>query len=287
MDTQTHTPDHPKLTIRRVGILHHPRIPQTLELANQLAERVRGVEGTAWLASAWDQSAMVRQMPGLDLMVTLGGDGTLLRAARSAAPHNVPLLGVNFGRLGFLTELRPSEAIEGVGRVLAGEGWLDRRGLLRAEVWRDGARLLQTDGLNDCFVGRGPAPRTVHLTTWINGSQLARIAGDGVIVATSTGSTAYVVAAGGPILAPDTPAFVLTPVAAHLLTMRSLVLPTTAVVEIETGDDPPAVLSVDGQVNLDLAPGDRVRVSGSPNTATFIRLRPANHFFATLLERLR
>lgn len=274
-------------TVRRVGILHHPRIPETRTLAQTLAERVRAVEGSAWIGSAWEYNEIVRHMANLDLMVTLGGDGTLLRAARSAAPFHVPVLGVNFGRLGFLTELRPADAVEGLERVLAGEGWLDERGMLRVEIWRDGGRLLQTDGLNDCFVGRGPAPRTVRLTTRINGSVLATIAGDGVIVATSTGSTAYSVAAGGPILAPNTPAFVLTPVAAHLLAMRSLVLPTTTTVEIETVDDPPSVLSVDGQVNLDLAPGDRVLVSGSPYSATFIRLRPANHFFGTLLERLR
>jgi len=252
-----------------------------------LAERVRAAGGSAWLASAWEHGEIVRHMASLDLLVTLGGDGTLLRAARSAAPYSVPLLGVNFGRLGFLTELRPVDATEGLDQVLAGEGWVDRRSMLRVEVHRDGAPLLATDGLNDCFVGRGPAPRTVRLDVRIDGAMLATVGGDGVIVATATGSTAYAVAAGGPILAPDTPALVLTPVAAHLLAIRSLVLSPTARIDIEPQADPAAVLSVDGQVNLDLAPGDRVTVATSPYTATFIRLRPANYFFATLLERLR
>lgn len=273
--------------VRRVGILHHPRIPQTLSLEGELADLVRTEGGTVWTASAWDQGALVRQMHDLDLVVTLGGDGTLLRAARSAAPRGVALLGVNFGRLGFLTELRPDDAVAGMRRVLAGEGWLDRRAMLRVELWRDGVRLLQTDGLNDCFVGRGSAPRTVHLDTRIDGAAFSAIAGDGLIVATSTGSTAYAVAAGGPILAPDTPALVLAPVAAHVLALRPLVAPLTAQIEIEPRAESPSVLSVDGQVNLDLAPGDTIRVMCNPHQAVFIRLRSSTYFFETLLERLR
>ncbi len=283
----TSTPDVRTSAVRHVGILHHPRIPETPALAQQLAERVRAAGGDAWLASAWDQGEILRHMPRLNLLVTLGGDGTLLRAARSAAPYGVPLLGVNFGRLGFLTELRPPDANAGVQRVLDGEGWLDRRGMLRVEVRRDGAPLLQTDGLNDCFVGRGESPRTVRLVVRIDGALLATIAGDGMIVATSTGSTAYAVAAGGPILLPETSALVLAPVAAHLLALRPMVLPTTVRIEVEPSDEPASVLSVDGQVNLDLAPGDRVTVVASPNSASFIRLQPANNFIATLLERLR
>ena len=273
--------------VRRVGILHHPRIPQTLGLERELSDLVRAEGGTVWTASAWDQSALVRQMHDLDLVVTLGGDGTLLRAARSAAPSGVALLGVNFGRLGFLTELRSDDAAEGMRRILEGEGWLDRRAMLRVEVWRDGAHLLQTDGLNDCFVGRGGAPHTVHLDTRIDGAAFSAIAGDGLIVATPTGSTAYAVAAGGPILAPDTPALVLAPVAAHVLALRPLVTPLTAQIEIEPKAEPPSGLSVDGQINLDLEPGDCVRVACSPHQAVFIRLRPPTYFFETLLERLR
>lgn len=286
-DASSLAQDIPQTPVRRVGILHHPRIPQTLDLERQLAETVRGADGTVWTASAWDQGALVRQMHDLDLVVTLGGDGTLLRAARSAAPSGVPLLGVNFGRLGFLTELRPDDAVEGLQRVISGEGWLERRAMLRVEIYRDGVRLLQTDGLNDCFVGRGGAPRTVHLDTRIDGATFTTIAGDGLIVATPTGSTAYAVAAGGPILAPDTPALVLSPVAAHVLALRPLVVPLTAHIEIEPRDDPPSVLSVDGQVNLDLAPGDSVHVACGPHEAIFIRLRPPAFFFETLLERLR
>lgn len=287
IDASTLIPDTLRTPVRRVGILHHPRIPPTMDVAQQLVESVRAHGGAAWLASAWDQGALVRQMPDLDLVVTLGGDGTLLRAARSAAPSGTPLMGANFGRLGFLTELRPDDAVAGLERVLAGEGWLDRRAMLRVEICRDGARLLQTDGLNECFVGRGSAPRTVHLVTRIDGGPFTLMAGDGLIVATPTGSTAYAVAAGGPILAPDTQAFVLAPVAAHVLALRPLVVPLTSHIEIAPRDDSPSVLSVDGQVNLDLAPGDTVEVGASPHSAVFVRLRPRTYFFETLLERLR
>ena len=273
--------------IRQVGILYHPRKPATQSLALTLAENVRDLGGSPWLESAWEHDAVCEHMTGLDLIITLGGDGTLLRTARCAGTNTAPLLGVNFGRLGFLTELHPDDAVEGVRQVMGGAGWIERRRMLRVEVWRGGVGLLQTDGLNDAFVGRGAAPRAVRLTVWVNGAELATVPGDGVLVATPTGSTAYAVAAGGPILAPDTEALVLTPVAPHLMTIRPLVVPTTTRIEIEAPDDPPAVLSVDGQINLDLAVGDRVIIAGSPYEARFVRLRPPSEFYATLLERLR
>ncbi|MFN8472626.1 MAG: NAD(+)/NADH kinase [Anaerolineae bacterium] len=271
--------------IRHVGILHHPHKPATLDVADELSSLILQAGAVPRRCSELECDDL-GDVSDLDLIVTLGGDGTMLRGARIAAPYGVPLLGVNFGRLGFLTELHPSDAISGVRRVLAGEGRIEQRTMVRGEVWRKGARILRSDGLNECFVGRATL-RAVRLRLQVDGGDVASFLADGLIIATATGSTAYAAAADGPILGPNTPAFVIVPVAAHPSPIRSLVAPDTVRIEVEPLEGAPVVLSIDGQTNFGLTPGDRVVLVKSPSTVKFVRLTPPNDFYATLLERLR
>jgi len=294
------------LAIRRIGILHHPRIPDSQPLARTIGESVERLGLTAWLGSARDEESLRRQAAELDLLITLGGDGTLLRAARLGSPHGVLLLGVNLGQLGFLAELTPAEVASALPKILEGHYWVEERLMLRGKVLSSQSavhspraqvtgrgtedRGLETgdyfDALNDIVVGRGSLSRTVRVEARIDGDYLTTYVADGVIVATPTGSTAYSLAAGGPILEPELQNLLLTPIAPHLTVVHSLVLPATAEVALRVSIDHPASVTIDGQIDLPLQDGDTVIVTASPYVSRFVRLQPKAYFYRTLLERL-
>jgi len=297
------------VAIRRVGILHHPRIPDSQPLARAIGDSVERLGLTAWLGSAWDEESLRQQAVELDLLITLGGDGTLLRAARLGSPYGVLLLGVNLGQLGFLAELTPAEVASALPGILEGHYWVEERLMLRGRVRRtkdeelalsmvkgrrtkDEFQALHLgpaeyfDALNDVVVGRGSLSRTVRVEARIDGDYLTTYVADGVIVATPTGSTAYSLAAGGPILEPELKNLLLTPIAPHLTVVHSLVLPATAEVTLRVATDHPASVTIDGQIDLPLEDGDTVIVTASPHVSRFVRLQPKAYFYRTLLERL-
>lgn len=273
--------------MKHIGLLYHPRKPETQALARSLS-RVLGERGaTSWVVSSWDERAILARITELDLLVTLGGDGTMLRAARVAAPHAVPILGVNFGRLGFLAELQPGEAIERVPLVLGGDFRLEERMLVHAELCRDGDCLAGYEALNDVFLGRGAVPKAVHLTTLIDGETLTTYVADGAAVATPTGSTAYTLSAGGPVIDPRVRSLLLVPIVPHLSAVHALVLPPETVVTFRIRADYASVLSIDGQIHVEVQDGDQVTVTGSQYSVPFVRLGPVNNFYETLLEKLK
>jgi NAD+ kinase len=277
------------MEIKTVGILHHPRLPESLITASLLAERLSKFGASPWLASVRDEEAIAHQVPGLDLLVTLGGDGTILRAARLAAPHGKPLLGINMGQLGFLAELASEEALTKVPAILEGRFWLEDRLMLQVtSIHNEGRCKLNTPllALNDAAVGRGLLSRAVRVETHIDGDYLTTYIADGVIVATPTGSTAYALAAGGPILQPELRNLLLTPIAPHLTVVHSLVLLPTAIVEMKITTDHPSSLTIDGQNDISLESGDVVSVTASPHKSRFLRFQPKAYFYRTLLERL-
>ena len=297
------------MAIRRVGILHHPRLPDSQPLARAIGDSVERLGLTAWLGSAWDEESLRQQAVELDLLITLGGDGTLLRAARLGSPYGVLLLGVNLGQLGFLAELTPAEVASALPGILEGHYWVEERLMLRGRVRRtkdeelalsmvkgrrtkDEFQALHLgpadcfDALNDIVVGRGSLSRTVRVEARIDGDYLTTYVADGVIVATPTGSTAYSLAAGGPILEPELQNLLLTPIAPHLTVVHSLVLPATAEVTLRVSTDHPASVTIDGQIDLPLEDGDTVIVTASPHVSRFVRLQPKAYFYRTLLERL-
>ncbi|MFQ6101783.1 MAG: NAD(+)/NADH kinase [Anaerolineae bacterium] len=268
-----------------IGILYNPRIAQAYSLAEEMAAWVEQRGRQAQICTANDASAVLRWRE-TKLVVTLGGDGSILRAARAAAPHNALILGVNLGRVGFLTEAEPETWSDALSRALSDDCWVEERMMLRAVVYRNDEVLRQTEALNDVVVGRGARARVVHLRTEVEGGHLATYVADGLVVATPTGSTAYALAAGGPILPPQMRNILLVPVAPHLSMERPVVLCEGVTVRITVAGGRPAVLTVDGEVQAELESGDGVVVEASPHVARFARVRERTYFYKTLVARL-
>ena len=273
-------------TMKRIGLLHHPKLPATQPMAESMARQAEAHGLEVWIGSTWDEGAVADEIAHLDLLVTLGGDGSILRAARMACKLGVAVLGVKMGRLGFLAELEPEQWSAALPRLLAGDYWLEERMMLYAEYHR-GKECRQYQALNDVVVSRGSLARIVRLETYIDGSYLTTYAADGLIISTATGSTAYALAAGGPILPPQLQNFLLIPIASHLTMNRAIVLGRGDRVEVNVHTDHQAILTVDGQFEYELRDGDLVTVQASPHSSRFVRLQDRTYFYRTLMDRLR
>lgn len=228
----------------------------------------------------------------VDMILSLGGDGTLLRAARMVMPYGVPLLGVNMGHLGFLTTAGDAELESVLDRLRSGEYFLDHRVTLQAWVLDDAGREVDVHhALNDFVVHKADvAARVTRLDLWVEGGQrreeIGSFTGDGVILASPTGSTAYSVSAGGPIVHPQMDCFVVTPICPHTLALRPLVVPASRKVTIRAADpDQNLILTVDGQEVRGLGPGEAVRVERGDHEINLVRL-PGQTFFSTLRRKL-
>jgi NAD+ kinase len=271
--------------LSNVGILYNARIPQARSLA---------VDMEAWMAKrvehvsicVIDDSQTEPCLSEIDLLVTLGGDGSILHAARQTAAHGVLILGVNLGRVGFLTETETGDWEDVLSCALAGDYWVEERMMLRVTCWRGDEMMSESEALNDAVVGRGSRGRAVHLRTDVDGGELATYVADGLIVATPTGSTAYALAAGGPILPPELRNILLVPVAPHLSMERPIVLAEGVTVRITVIGRRPAILMVDGQAEVELENRDVVKVEASPHLARFARVRERTYFYKSLVKRL-
>jgi len=220
-----------------------------------------------------------------DLAIVLGGDGTMLSIARRLAPHDVPLIGVNLGRLGFLTDIPLAGMEERVGAMLDGRYVEESRTLLDATILRADGTRQHAPALNDVVVNRGALGTMIECAVEIDGRFVYSMRADGVIVATPTGSTAYALSAGGPILAPQVPAFALVPVAPHALTHRPIAVPDDASISIAINHGRDASVHCDGQAHFALAEGDRVNLRRAAHRVRF--LHPEGHdYFAMLREKL-
>jgi NAD+ kinase len=269
--------------VRKVGIFIAPRWSGARQLLEGLRSALGREVDEVWQTSNWEDPAAQDRIQGTDLIVSLGGDGSMLWAARAVIPYAVPILGVNMGRLGFLAELGPKELMDSLPRVLGGEGRVEERTMLQARVPAWGQTF---HGLNDVVVGRSLAGRPVYLDVRVDGCRLALYRSDAVIVATATGSTGYSLSAGGPILHPESRDMLLTPVAPHMAPARPLVLPQDAVVDLVVSTEEGASVSVDGQVNRDLERGDGVSICRSPHVARLLRLTEPSDHYRILAERL-
>jgi NAD+ kinase len=273
--------------MQKIGLLYHPKIDRSFRLATDLDTSLRSRGLSTWLGSAWEDEEARKHVATLDLIVTFGGDGTILRAARMAALHGTPILSVNMGRFGFLAEAQPEEVEDVMNTVLSGSYWLEERIMLHAELHRGKEQEGSYDALNDVVIGHGTVSRVVRLRAYVDGEHMADYVADGLIVATPTGSTAYSLAAGGPILHPRLEDILLTPIAPHRALERSLVLPPSSTIEIRLSSEYPAVLTIDGQIETQLEDGDRVTVTVSPHRCKLVRTQPASYFGRNLLERLK
>lgn len=275
--------------MKRVGIVYHPLNEGALSQAKELAQFLDSRGISSWLCSAWEGEQLREQVPATELILTTGGDGTILRVAQAVAPHPIPITGINLGKLGFMTELGVDEAMERLPALLAGEGWIDERAMLEAELTATGEEVPKTRflALNDVVVARGEIARIIYIEASIDGEPLTTYKADGVIVATATGSTGYSLAAGGPILHPQADELLLVPILPHLSLNHTLVLPPTAVVKLKLTTTHEATLSVDGHISFPLASGATIIVKHSPSKTRFLRLRPKASFYSSLERKLR
>ncbi|MFC1908734.1 NAD(+)/NADH kinase [Chloroflexota bacterium] len=275
------------MAVKKVGILYHPMVAATRIKAEELREFLVSSGVAAWLCSAWETEEAKAQLKDTDLILTVGGDGTILRAAQVVILGGTPITGVNLGRLGFMTELSSEEVQEKLPFLLAGESWIDERAMLEAELSTPGQEHRTFHVLNDVVVARGPIARAINVEASIDGQPLTTYKADGVITATATGSTGYSLAAGGPILFPQSRDFLLVPIIPHLSLEHTMVLPSTAEVKLHVITTHPATLSIDGHINSSLSSGDVVTVRQSPNTIRFLRIHRETSFYNSLEERLK
>lgn len=272
-----------------IGVLAHPRRPQTAPVAESIAAALtaRGLE--TWVYTQWDDADVIDQAQCADMVVAIGGDGAMLRAARVCAPFRVPVLGINMGRLGFLTEVTEiSEVHAAIDRVLAGDHWVEHRMMITVRVRRDGQTALRADALNDVVISANTVGSMIQMDTYIDSHWATTYNSDALIIATPTGSTAYALAAGGPILPPDLKNILIVPAAPHLSMDRPIVLSEGSRVDLKANEDNrnPIVLFADGNPLGGIQPDDRITVQASEHSALFVRLRPRNYFYRSLLDRL-
>ena len=273
--------------VKKIGILYHPKVAATRVKARELERFIESKGIAAWVSSAWDKDKACARLDDSGLIVTVGGDGTILRAIQIVVPGSTPITGVNLGKLGFMTEFANGEALDKLPQILAGRGWIDERAMLEAELSGPGREPRVFHALNDVVVARGEIARLIRVEVSIDGQPLATYSADGLIVATATGSTGYALAAGGPVLHPQSRDRLLVPVAPHLSLSYPLVVPEKAEIILRLNTYHPATLSVDGHINLPLADGDTVTVRRSPHVARFLRLRPRESFFRSLEDKLK
>lgn len=279
--------------IRTVGVFAKPNVasaqnilPKLLEWlsARGMAARLDGVAAGYIGAKGLAREGVAE---GCDLAIVLGGDGTLLSAARALAGRPIPLLAVNLGGLGFLTAIPVDGLYPALERALAGEQKLTRRGLLHVAVRRDGKIVNEYAALNDVVIAKSSIARIVDLDVWAGDTFLCQYKADGLIVSTPTGSTAYSLAAGGPIVYPTVNAVCITPICPHTLTNRPILipgdLPVRVVGHLKDGD---SFLTVDGQVGGALAPGDAVECSASKSEVLLV-VPPDKTFFDVLRQKLK
>ena len=269
---------------QRFSILMHPSIARACEQAEALKTFLLE-HGAAEVTCSdiHDEAIRERIAHGdFDLLIPMGGDGTALRAARLGAPASIPILGINLGRSGFLMEMGPRNWKEFIPRLFTGEYRLESRMLLEAEHFRGNEKLGAWDVVNEVVVCRGQYVRPINLAASVDGFPLANYLADGLIVATPTGSTAYSLAVGGPILPPDLRSILITPVAPHLSLDRAIVLSESAQVEVRVQSRHEAVLSVDGQAGILMENDDFIRVKTNSLSVEFVRFQDRGAFFRSL-----
>lgn len=280
--------------MRRLGLIPNLKKERVADATSHLLSLLesRGVAATLpeEEAAVVGRSELGRPLAdlatGVEAAVVLGGDGTILSAAKSLAPAGVPLLGINLGHLGFLSEVELSEAEEALDRLIRGEFTVEPRMMLEASVTRQGLVEQRLHALNDVVINRGTRARIITLEAVAGDERIERFRGDGLIVATPTGSTAYSLAAGGPILAPEVEAILLTPICPHTLYARSLVIRPDDRLKIRVlASSEEVALTVDGQIGQGLSAGDEVTIQRSPLVTRLIRLKPPG-FFRVVRTRL-
>jgi NAD+ kinase len=273
--------------IRRIGLVGNPEKPAFRGVIQKAARwiiqsgrRVYCDTATAGFARlhCHDYPTTAELARRVDLLIVFGGDGTMLRAAREIIGSHTPILGINIGGLGFLTAASAKDLTTALKRVLAGDFWLEPRALIKA-AGRANGRPFRHHALNDFVISRGDIPRLIELEVRVNNQPLTRYRADGLIVSSPTGSTAYSLAAGGAVIVPTAEVVALTPICAHTLSNRSLIVSLDSAIQIKViSSRPSTILSGDGQVLNELAQGDSITIRRSPHTIRLVHLADGTFF---------
>ncbi len=281
--------------VRSVGIISRPRreditavVPGLLAWLEERGVRAVCDQETAACLSPEREGHAREQLPSMaDLLIVLGGDGTLLAAARLMNEHNIPILPVNLGSLGFLTSVTLQDMYDVLEKALRGQVRYSERVMLDAQVIRNQQMIHHARALNDAVLNKAALSRIIDLRLSVDGEFVCQYKADGLIISTPTGSTAYSMAAGGPIVYPAVAAFIITPICSHSLTNRPLVLPDSAHLEVCYGaGSVPIYLTIDGQVGFELLPGDRVGVVAAPERLRLVRPQQKT-YFGVLRDKLK
>ena len=274
------------MRMKTIGVVAKLGAPEPAELARKIVDwlearkrRVVLEAKTAERLGRDDGLALSTLLERADLVVVLGGDGTLLGVGRLPSKREVPILGVNLGGLGFLTAVRPEEVYAALERVLAGDFAISRRSRLDARVRRNGRTTARFLALNDVVINKGALARMIELAAWVDGESLCVFRADGLIASTPTGSTGYSLSAGGPVVEPEVGILLLSPICAHTLTLRPVVLSDRSKIEIEVAASHSDIhLTIDGQEGMALEPGDRIEIRRARTAAALVRLARRTHF---------
>ena len=276
-----------------IGILTKPQFPDIRPLLDQLLDWLGQRQKTVLIGSSSGEYFHEGAQPideqiaaEADLVLVLGGDGTMLRAARLVEERSVPILGVNLGGLGFLTESTLEAMYESLEKVFAQEFYLDHRLRLEVHIRHKNGEQQQRTVLNDAVISKGTSGRMITTSIQVDKQFVTRLRGDGLIIASPTGSTAYSMSAGGPILEPSLEALVLTPISPHTLTHRPLLVPSQALLEITLTSHEGGTVTLDGQIGIHMEHEDTVTISASPHKTRLIRF-PDRTYYDLLRNKLK
>lgn len=276
------------MAVQRIGFAYNPTQDPAAELAERAAGwcRMRGIE--EWQSPAGDMEQLLRQLPTTDALVVLGGDGTFLRAARAVAEVDVPIIGINLGKVGFLSKAEAGDLETVLERIATGEFTFDERMVIEGRIIRGGGQGKPEPyiALNDIVVARGALARVCRLDVSIDDTHLATFIADGLVIASPTGSTGYSFSAGGPILDPVSRNVIVTPIAAYLSAFRSVVVSPEQVVRCRVMDAHEALVSIDGREDLPIAVGDMVEVRALERPIRLLHPRGALSFWDLLRHKV-
>ena len=270
-------------SVHRIAIVVRPGSTDTLSEGAVIQQWLKS-HGVSSTVTTTDNQHLRRKISQgeYDLLIALGGDGTMLRAGHLAAPQGLPILGINLGKFGFLMQLSREDWADTLPRLLAGDYKVENRMMLQAQQWRGDERLRTSQVINEVVVARGQVVRPIRIHAEVDGYPLASYVADGLIASTPTGSTAYALAVGGPIMPPELRNILIMPVAPHLSLDRAVILPEGASVVITVDSDHEAVMSVDGHEPALISNQDRVTVTASDLSVKFVVFQEPGYFYRNL-----
>ena len=276
------------MTVKRIGFAYNPTIEAAIELSARAAGWCQMRDIDHWQAQSGDQEVLVRELASTDALVVLGGDGTFLRAVRAVAEVDVPILGINLGKVGFLSKAEAGELDQVLAKIAEGRFAIDERMALEGRILRDGTPIddVRHVALNDIVVARGSLARVCRLDVAIDDTHLATFIADGLVISSPTGSTGYSFSAGGPILDPVSRNLVVTPIAAYLSAIRSVVVSPQQMVRCTVVDAYEALVSVDGREDIPVRVGDVVEVRAVERPIRLIEPEGAQPFWDLLRHKV-